>query len=190
MTTSKRVSKTKKVVREDKHEAAEKWMESMGELFIRERFASVCEDPREIEAVKVERWTDGSSHRLIIDPDCIDKELLTIDRLKADLNYLMELVEKNPRGFLKLADALGDTEKLAEQGIKLGLVEENFEARQGGWAWIVIIPIVLALSGCADDDKPAPKKTCGHKGPQGYLCSKQPHNKGRHKNIYKNIAWR
>lgn len=168
---------------EPKFNSATEWIESIAEHFINERFGPPCNDPSEFEAVQLERWTNGEMHRVIINPGLINTNPLSVDRLKSDLKYILSLAESNPTGFQELIEAFGDTELVAERAIELGLCEEKFKEVNGGFGWLLIIPVVLILAGCKP--KPAaPSRFCGNPYPKisGVLCNRPKHNSGKHRN--------
>lgn len=134
-------------------------VEAIGELFLHNRFEPSCREPslyRLFSAARLERFTSGKFPRILIDPTVIDGSSLTVDRLKADLRYLSDIVSKNPKAFKHLAASLDSPQRFAETAKRLGLTEAAFIASGGGLWWIVLVVVAVVLTGCDGSSAPPP----------------------------------
>lgn len=134
-------------------------VEAIGELFLHNRFEPSCREPslyRLFSAARLERFTSGKFPRILIDPTVINGSSLTVDRLKADLKYLSNIVNENPKAFRQLAASLDNPKQFAERAKSLGLTESAFLASGGGLWWVVLIVVAVVLTGCDGSSAPPP----------------------------------
>ena len=131
-----------------------KLIESLGEMFILDRFASNCQHPNaEISAAfstaLIERFTRETFPRILLYPGAINPKALDVKALKADLQYLTKLVDENPGGFMDLASSLDDPDRFRRIAETMKLTEGDFVAAGGGWLlWVVAVVAALVLTGC------------------------------------------
>lgn len=164
---------------------AEELLESFGENFLRDRFIANCPiDDQIFYAAKIERFTRNDFPRILVDASLLPPGEVTVDTVKADLDYLQETIGANPQAFVDLCALLDDPEAFRTAAIELGLTEDDARSRGGGLFGVVLIIVVaLVVAGCTDDE-PAPKKRfCHAPAPKdGIRCLRAPGHRGLHAN--------
>lgn len=87
--------------------------------------------------------------KILIDLAAVSPDALDLKTLKKDITLISDIVAAHGKEVLEILRHLNDSEKVTELANKIGLTEEYFSARGGGfWVLLVLLGAVV-LSGCA-----------------------------------------
>lgn len=162
-------------------------VESIGELFISDRFITNC--PRFVSpfsAARLERFTRGYFPRILLDPAVLDTSSFTVESALADLSYLSDVISKRPAAFRKLVTSFDNPERFATMARKLGLTETDATGRGGDLLLLIVaLAACVVIAGCGGATQ------CGEKSvtnPAAGPCVRPPHGVPTPRFPHKDIA--
>lgn len=116
-----------------------------------------------------------STDRVLVDLGAVDAANLDFSRMATDCDLIKEIVERHPEEIIKCITALqqgtSDGIQKADKIVRdIGLTEESFVKRGGGFVFLIIALVVaVAASGCAtgNSNKPFKAPTTPQPKPSG-----------------------
>ena len=151
----------------------EKVVETVGELFLRQRFVTACSEPDPLFATaRLEAFTRERFPRVLLDPACLADVELAPGKALADARHLLELLEERGADVVGLARLLDEPEVFRMRAAELGLTERAFSDAGGGLlGLLVLLVLAVVMTGCGGDDDPGPcPQPCAVPEKHGAAC--------------------